>query len=248
MRKKENESSLLPPSPTFWELARQALSTTVRGYDLLAPKFEATDYATPEDLVAESLQWAELHYPTPPHAVGADLACGTGRGARALSSSCSHVTGFDFSEGMLEEAKRLSVDFEGLRWVQADLSTVQLPHHSYDRIVTFGAWGHILPSFRTHLIEQILNSLKPGGLFLTVTADEPKLWQKRFWINVVFDLLMLLRNLFWFREFHMYYWLNNTKSLLRAFREQGAEPILESVPGYEDRPLKLFICPCRPSN
>ena len=38
-----------PQGPTFWELARQALSSTQRGYDLLAPKFDFTPFRTPHD-------------------------------------------------------------------------------------------------------------------------------------------------------------------------------------------------------
>jgi hypothetical protein len=40
-----------PQGPTFWELARQVLSSTERGYDLLAPKFDFTPFRTPEEIL-----------------------------------------------------------------------------------------------------------------------------------------------------------------------------------------------------
>jgi len=40
-----------PRGPTFLELARQGLSSTRRGYDLLAPKFDDTPFRTPDPIV-----------------------------------------------------------------------------------------------------------------------------------------------------------------------------------------------------
>ncbi|MCM2386961.1 SAM-dependent methyltransferase, partial [Streptomyces sp. CWNU-1] len=37
--------------PTFRELTVQALSSIERGYDLLAPKFDATPFRTPDRLL-----------------------------------------------------------------------------------------------------------------------------------------------------------------------------------------------------
>ena len=48
-----------PKGPSFLELARQALSSTERGYDLLAPKFDYTPFRTPQwllDAVAKPLR------------------------------------------------------------------------------------------------------------------------------------------------------------------------------------------------
>ena len=64
-----------PKGPTFFELAEQALSSTQRGYDLLAPKFDYTPFRTPQavlDAVGEALR------PLVPFAAGLDICCGTG--------------------------------------------------------------------------------------------------------------------------------------------------------------------------
>ena len=40
-----------PNGPTFWEFAVKRLSSTQRGYDLLAPKFDYTPFRTPQGLL-----------------------------------------------------------------------------------------------------------------------------------------------------------------------------------------------------
>ena len=44
-----------PGGPTFLELAQQALASTDRGYDLLAPKFDCTPFRTPDEVIAPIL-------------------------------------------------------------------------------------------------------------------------------------------------------------------------------------------------
>ena len=66
--------------PTFWELAVQAMSSTERGYDLLAPKFDYTPFRTPQfllDAVARQLPAYEekvLLVPLDEGAVSEDLS------------------------------------------------------------------------------------------------------------------------------------------------------------------------------
>ncbi|MFF7364167.1 methyltransferase domain-containing protein [Streptomyces sp. NPDC008125] len=85
--------------PTFRELAVQALSSTERGYDLIAPKFDHSPYRTPDrvlDAVTGALR------PLGPFARGLDVCCGTGAGIGVLRQVChERVTGVDFSAGML---------------------------------------------------------------------------------------------------------------------------------------------------
>src|SRR5262245_31456136 len=93
-----------PNGPTFFELAQQALSSTERGYDLLAPKFDYTPFRTPQpmiDAVAEHLK------PLAPFGSGLDLCCGTGAGMEMLRPLCrERVVGLDFSRGMLDVCRR----------------------------------------------------------------------------------------------------------------------------------------------
>src|SRR5476651_2539395 len=109
-----------PNGPTFWELAVQALSSTERGYDLLAPKFEYTPFRTPDDILAKV---AEHLQRLAPFGAGLDICCGTGAGMRMLRPLCrERVVGLDVSAGMLAEARRLTADAPGaapLQFVRA---------------------------------------------------------------------------------------------------------------------------------
>ncbi len=93
-----------PEGPTLFELARQALSSTEGGYDLLAPKFDHTPFRTPDSLLA-----AAAPYVGAPGSLGSalDLCCGTGAAMGVLRPLCrERVIGVDFSLGMLAQARR----------------------------------------------------------------------------------------------------------------------------------------------
>ena len=64
-----------PQGPTLRELAVQALSSTERGYDLLAPKFDYTPFRTPEEILVPALSNLDR-----PRSIAAalDMCCGTG--------------------------------------------------------------------------------------------------------------------------------------------------------------------------
>jgi ubiquinone/menaquinone biosynthesis C-methylase UbiE len=163
-----------------------------------------------------------------------------------LRRYCEEVEGVDFSSGMLEQAQRFSRGHDGITYRQGDLQDLLLTPESYDRIVTFGAWGHVLPSFRERLLRQIVRALRPGGTFVTLTTDEPVFGEKRYWFYLLFDLAIRIRNLIWFGEFHMYYRLNSTARLLRELalvieNRQDFQLSAEPLSGFEDTPLALVI-------
>src|SRR4051812_45624222 len=86
--------------PTFFELVRQALSSTDKGYDLLAPKFDYTPFRTP-DVVLEAAAKA-----LGPVGTLLDLCCGTGAAMRVFRPNVrALVAGVDRSAGMLERAR-----------------------------------------------------------------------------------------------------------------------------------------------
>ena len=70
-----------PEGPTFAELARQALSSVERGYDLLAPKFDRTPYRTPDALILPALAAVTRAVaPAPPSPTSAPSACASAWG------------------------------------------------------------------------------------------------------------------------------------------------------------------------
>src|SRR5581483_4981730 len=133
-----------PKGPTFFELARQALSSTERGYDLLAPKFDYTPFRTPRPM----LDAVAVHLaPLAPFVSGLDVCCGTGAGMEILKPVCrERVVGVDFSQGMLDICRqRLERVQSEARVGLVKANALAMPFASaFDIVVCFGAHGHIL--------------------------------------------------------------------------------------------------------
>src|SRR3954454_24868953 len=179
-----------PAGPTFWELAVQALSSTERGYDLLAPKFDYTPFRTPDFILARVGEHLQA---LGPMATGLDICCGTGAAMQMLRPLCrEQVVGLDVSAGMLAEAKRRTADAPGsagLRFVRAD--ALKMPFDAaFDVAVCFGAFGHILTRDEPRFVEQVARVLRPGGRFVFVTAYMPPLWSLRYWMARGFNAAM----------------------------------------------------------
>ena len=191
--------------PTLWELAVQALSSTERGYDLLAPKFEYTPFRTPDDILAKVAQHLQA---LGPFGAGLDVCCGTGAAMRMLRPFCQErVVGLDVSAGMLAEARRLTVDASGaaaLQFVRAD--ALRMPFDAaFDIAVSFGAFGHILQKDEPRFVAELARVLKPGGRFVFITTTMPPLWSPGYWLARGFNGVMRVRNLLLSPKFIMYY-------------------------------------------
>ena len=194
-----------PQGPTLRELAVQALSSTMRGYDLLAPKFDLTPYRTP-DRVLEAV--ADEVRPLGQFGRGLDVCCGTGAGVGVLRTLCQErVTGVDFSAGMLDVARAADRGETGgpmVDWVRAD--ALALPFaRVFDLALSFGAFGHFLPEERPALFGQVYAALRPGGLFVFPVGAPPVVGSRAYWSLLGFDLAMRTRNALWRPPFVMYY-------------------------------------------
>ena len=208
-----------PQGPTFFELAVQALSSTRRGYDLLAPKFDYTPFRTPDWLLeAVAPQIGE------PGSIGAalDVCCGTGAAMRMLRPLCrERVVGIDFSPGMLEVARQRTADSPGdaaLEFVTGDVLEMTFDTE-FDVATCFGACGHILPRDELEFVERIRRALKPGGRFVFVTCYPPPIWSRRYWLSRGFNAAMHVRNMLLRPPFIMFYLtflLPGVRSLLEA--------------------------------
>ncbi|MEI7031776.1 class I SAM-dependent methyltransferase [Streptomyces pratensis] len=191
--------------PTVRELAVQALSSTERGYDLLAPKFDRTPYRTPDhvlDAVTRALR------PLGPFDAGLDVCCGTGAGTGVLRQVCrKRVTGVDFSAGMLAEARAAHPpgdDGPAVDWVRADARALPFAP-AFDLALSLGAFGHFLPDERFGLFAEVYGSLRPGGQFVFPLGAPPPVGSRAYWSLVGFDAAMRVRNALWRPQFVMYY-------------------------------------------
>ncbi|MGW2013345.1 class I SAM-dependent methyltransferase [Streptomyces sp. NPDC001927] len=188
-----------PQGPTARELTVQAFSSVEHGYDLLARKFDATPFRTP-DLVLSAV--TDALRPVGPFDTGLDVCCGTGAGLSVLRSLCAgRVTGVDFSAGMLEEARKAHPKATLIR-----ANVLALPFApTFDLAVSFGAFGHFLPRDQITLFRQTHASLRPGGLLAFPLPAPPHVASRAYWTLLGFDTAMRIRNAVWRPPFVMYY-------------------------------------------
>lgn len=194
-----------PQGPSFFELARQALSSTERGYDLLAPKFDYTPYRTPDWILQR----------TAPHlgeagSIGSalDVCCGTGAAMQMLRPLCrERVVGIDMSQRMLDVCREKTAAAPGeahLEYVRGN--ALEMPfREEFDIATCFGACGHILPRDERRFVEQVRQALKPGGRFVFVTGYLPPRRSLAYWFARGFNAAMHVRNFVIRPPFIMYY-------------------------------------------
>ncbi len=204
--------------PTFFELIHQALVSTRQGYDLLAPKFDATPFRTPDDVLEPAI--AALG----PIDSALDVCCGTGAAMRFLKPLCrQRLDGIDFSPGMLRQAQEKMSAAEGpaeVGFITGDVLTMAF-QNEYDAAVCFGALGHILPKDEREFVRRIHRALKPGGRFVFVTGFPPSFFSLSSVISRTFNLVMMIRNTLIKPPFIMYYLTFLLPQIETLLKEEG---------------------------
>jgi ubiquinone/menaquinone biosynthesis C-methylase UbiE len=212
-----------PKGPTFRELAVQALSSTQRGYDLLAPKFDYTPFRTPQPLLDAVGQHLDA---LGPFDAGLDVCCGTGAALAMIRRHCrQRVTGIDFSRGMLDMAVQRTAHALGsarLEFVRGDVLAMPFAP-VFDLAVSFGAFGHILPRDEPRFVAEIARVLRPGGRFVFLTMSMPPWWSPHYWMSRLFNAAMRVRNFVVEPEFIMYYLTFLLPEVATLLRQHGFE-------------------------
>jgi ubiquinone/menaquinone biosynthesis C-methylase UbiE len=224
-----------PQGPTFWELVVQGLSSTERGYDLLAPKFDYTPFRTPAP-VLQAL--GRVLQDLGPFQAGLDVCCGTGAGLELLRPLCTErVVGLDISRGMLTVARQRMARAPGaseVTLVRGD--ALEMPfREEFDVALCLGAFGHILPRDEVRLVDSVARALRPGGRFVFVTADPPPIWSPLALLARLFNLVMRIRNLMIRPPFVMYYLTFLLPRARKLLLERGFE--VEALWGLFPRPF-----------
>jgi SAM-dependent methyltransferase len=210
-----------PQGPTFGELARQALSSTQRGYDLLAPKFDFTPFRTPDSILAAAA--AEIGEPGCV-GDGLDIGCGTGAATRMLRPLCRRrVVGIDFSRGMLDVARQHIPEMPGsapVELIQADCLDMPF-REEFDLAVSFGAIGHLRPCEQPVLVDQVARALRPGGRFVFASSYLPRRISLSYWMSRTFNAAMHVRNWLVHPPFIMFYLTFLVPDAKRLLVERG---------------------------
>ena len=231
-----------PRGPTFWELAEQALSSTERGYDLLAPKFDYTPFRTPDFVLEPAIRRVASLGPID---AALDICCGTGAGMGHLRPHCrQRLVGLDMSRGMLDVAHTNLENFSGpaeLEFILGD--ALDMPFESeFDLAVCFGAHGHIVPRDEPRFVAQVAKVLRPGGRFVFVSGYIPPLWSPRRWLAQAFNAAMGIRNFLLRPPFIMYYLTFLLPRAARLLEQAGFDVVVDDS-CFTGRlsPLKLVI-------
>lgn len=194
-----------PEGPTFLELMRQALASTERGYDLLAPKFDHTPFRTPDPVLAAMAKHIGQQGSI---SSALDVCCGTGAAMRHLRPLCTdRIVGIDFSSGMLDEARRRLSDAPGDARVElVHGNALELPFdREMDVVTSVGAFGHVLAKDEDRFVAGIARVLKGGGRFVFATGRRPRPTEAWFWTAHAFNAVMRARNALLKPPFIMYY-------------------------------------------
>lgn len=105
-----------------------------------------------------------------PHGATADIGCGNGRDAAWLAANGYSVTGFDASEGLLAEARRLHPE---LAFRAAELPALTEIDTTFDNVVCETVIMHLPADSIPLAIDNLLRILKPSGvLYLSWRVTE----------------------------------------------------------------------------
>ena len=139
------------------------------GYDAMADAYLAWAAGIEGDPKVANLE--RLSALLPEGARVLELGCGAGDPCTRLLAARFDVTGVDLSAEQLARARR---NVPSARFVQADLTTLELEPASWDAVAAFYVLNHVPRDLLPGLLARIAVSLVPGGLFLASlgTGDE----------------------------------------------------------------------------
>jgi SAM-dependent methyltransferase len=151
------------------------------GYDRVAERYFAWSDARPSPT---RLAWLErAQQLIPPDADVLDLGCGAGVPmTRGLATAGRRVTGVDLSTRQLAMAR---ANVTGATFVQADMTTLDLPAASLDAVVAFYSLTHVPVAEMPDLLAAIHRWLRPGGVLIgSMGAEEAPDEVEADWLGV----------------------------------------------------------------
>jgi demethylmenaquinone methyltransferase / 2-methoxy-6-polyprenyl-1,4-benzoquinol methylase len=154
-------------------------------FDRIAPVYDAMNRVITMGLDGRWRRLAAASVVQPGDRV-LDAACGTGDLALAALESGGRVTGLDFSERMLERARRKS---DAIEWVRGDVLALPFGDAAFDS-ATIGFGVRNVADLEAGLRE-FARVVRPGGRLAVLEITRPKGLLRPFF-RVWFDLLVPL--------------------------------------------------------
>jgi len=164
--------------------------------------------------------------------VVADLCCGTGDIAFMLAKTgAKRIIGMDFSENMLEVAKKRKAAFniEQVEFIHGDVSALPLDDESIDRVtISFGLRNVVNYE---KVVQECYRVLKKGGQLSILEASYPNSKWVRPFFKLYFKHIMPFMGRFFVKKMAEYQWLHDsTEDFLTKIE---LKQLLEKV-GFDD--------------
>ena len=99
-----------------------------------------------------------------------DLGCGAGVPTTQRLAQRFQVTGVDISAG---QVSRAHLNVPDARFIQADMTDLDLPPASFDGVAAFLSITHVPRQEHPRLFQDVAGWLKPGGLFVAGLGAGP---------------------------------------------------------------------------
>jgi len=159
--------------------AEYILNKTKQDYNLIAEEYANTRHFTWD---IENL----VQYVSPAERI-LDLGCGSGRLLEILRDKNIDYFGIDFSEKLIEIAKR---NYPSFKFQVANVLSLPFPNNFFDKIFSIRVLIHI-PSkeFQLQFLNEAKRVLKPGGLLILTVWYLWKLRSKR-------NFFLMIKNAF----------------------------------------------------
>jgi SAM-dependent methyltransferase len=131
------------------------------GYDAIAERYFDWSDASPSPTRLRWLERALTRIPQGSEVL--DLGCGAGVPMTRALAAGRRVIGVDISSRQIELARR---NVPAATFIEADMTTLQLPSNSLDAVVAFYSLTHLPQAEVPVLLASIHGWLRPGGVFL----------------------------------------------------------------------------------
>jgi SAM-dependent methyltransferase len=137
------------------------------GYDLIAERYFAWSDARPS---ATRLAWLARALERIPLGTDVlDLGCGAGAPMTRALAAGRRVTGVDISTRQIELAR---AGVPEARFIQADMTALDLPSASFDAVVAFYSLTHVPRADLPALLRAIHGWLRPGGVLVATMGAQ----------------------------------------------------------------------------
>ncbi len=159
--------------------ARFLLEETHQNYNLIASDYTRTRSYIPQDIkdLAEYAIKGDMIL---------DSGCANGRLFEVLKNKEIEYFGVDFSEELIEIAKR---KYPGVNFQTADCLNLPFPDNFFDKVYSISILHHIpSKSFQIQYLKEIRRVLKPGGLLILRVWD---FWKRKESIKLFLKYILL---------------------------------------------------------